>query len=1218
MTTTEAKTNQWDSQVRYKLPTVLTKGTNYTISMVVKATAAVQIQPIAVYDASTNKDQWGGSNDLQYMSADLTTEFTTVSFETNGNFPYDYLFFNIGKLGGTMTISRLTITNKSNNQTVLDDDISSVSNWSKVSYHDHVSYKYVSDDNTLKVTTSGAQTNVWDWQIRYKLPTALEKEKTYTIEMMAKAASAVHIQPIAAWNASTNKDQWGGTADLQYLGADITKDWSTVEFETNGEFPYDYLYFNIGNVNGDLMISNIKITEKGTSNVVLDNHMDDLTNWTKTQSQLAMSIVSADEEAKTGRKDFVFTGYDDNPDYTLRPIRQLGKDIVYVDDTSKKITLHGVMDTPNTFFNNERWVNVDPAYNNDTSVKNCLDYFETLLSAFVDNRAGAYCDVFRLHLDPKWTNDPNKTATNGGDENDISRFSEERLRTYMNKLYWPIIEKALAKGLYVIMRPPGVCPHDIQVGGEYQKYLKTVWGIVASDERVQKYAGNIMIELANEPVNVFDTDGITNSYSRASVLHDFFQPIVDVIRANGFKGIILSSGATWQQSYQGYETNPITGDNIGYAVHWYPGWYSTKHYKEDVDNQTVIDQFKTNIPVVVSRPIVVTEVDWSPELSPRVVDHVDEYGNTVYKNYGTWATGTTSSFAKNFKAVHDYFGNISMTLTHPYEYVDFDKLFREDGYVTYSFQKNDEPKEACAYTCFQWYKDWKKDHWLAGKKPAAEDKVDELNASAFHKWDGTGADATQLSETIGCNYVLNSPSDMIYGNSSVKSDCYADLSSYSKLYITVTEGAPRLLFNRLVNEGEVPLEIPRDNEYYSVVDNGDGTMTYIVDIKEIVKDDDYAHLNAIKGANWSSAIITHMVLFKGDDDEFYTEAFDFDKFTAVDNATYDKAERSLTGGQGGWTFNNGVNLSGYKYLVITSAQNRKNCSGSVWVRISDGTNTIDGNDSRSANYTMSGKGFWLDNWNNNNILVISMAKLRDGGFDISSLKSLQFGFQNPDVFYLGNVYATNTLPTYKGGDYSRTVSGKDKYGTISLPYDAAFSGCFVYEIVGKSESDIYMKRPTNLMEAGRSYFYLSTPNYTGNTGDHNIIFYKAGKNLEGNPLPSNGLVGTFVNNGIVPNDMYIVNNNELYAVNNVDVRYLANRAYIDINQVPQLNAPTGGAVRMRYYAGEDDTFISDLNHDVEADIVGIYSASGVKQMSLQKGVNIVRMSDNTVKKIIIR
>jgi len=579
------------------------------------------------------------------------------------------------------------------------------------------------------------------------------------------------------------------------------------------------------------------------------------------------------EPIEAPRVDYAFRGYDANSGYTLRPIRQYGKDFVYADDVTQKVTLHGVMDTPNNYFNNARWApNYDVTYNSDYDVERCLGYFETLLSAFVNHEAGSYVDLFRLHLDPAWTNDPNKKAKNGGGENDISRFSADRLRTYMDKLYWPIAKKAIDKGMYVIMRPPGVCPKTVQVGGEYQNYLETVWDIVSSNENVKKYAGMIMIELANEPITVLDKDGKNSTLEgKENVLHDFFQPIVDVIRKNGFKGIILSSGSGYQWHYEGYQKYPITGDNIGYAVHWYPGWHGTKSTKDEISDQEVINTFKSDVPVVESRPVVITEVDWSPENESGKIDHYNEMNQPVYENYGTWATGYTSRFGKNFKATYDYFGNISMTLTHPYEYVDFDQLFG-NGKVTYSFQSKPTPKEACAYTCFvEWYPYYYRDHTRtdSGDDTPSEDEelinAIDLTASLFHEWTGVDADATIKTENGGGACVLNEPTGLPYGHGSVVNTLYADLSAYSKLVVTVTSGEPRFCFNRQPNDNDVlELEFPRDKEsklYETVITNADGSKSYTIDLDAIVKEYGYAHLNAIKGAYWTDVTVTSMKLY---------------------------------------------------------------------------------------------------------------------------------------------------------------------------------------------------------------------------------------------------------------------------------------------------------------------------------------------------------------------
>ena len=306
------------------------------------------------------------------------------------------------------------------------------------------------------------------------------------------------------------------------------------------------------------------------------------------------------------------------------------------DPYGNKVVLHGVMDTPNAWFNGGRW-----GWSYDSNgVVGCINYFEKLFTAITDSTSGAYCNIFRLHLDPAWTNGNSgawkvDAKEKGDGEADISKYTGTRLTSYLNSLYVPIAQRAMKHGLYVIMRPPGVCPEYIQVGGSYQKFLLDVWDRVSKNSQVKKYSGQISIELANEPRNVLDANG--NSSDQA--LHDFFQPIVDKIRANGFTGVIWIPGSGWQSNYRPYGKYPITGENIGYAVHNYAGWYNNSD--EHCDPTTAIKEFGNSVPIIYSHPIVITEVDWSPQNTSKV-DHYNEFNQPVYKNDGTGATASTS------------------------------------------------------------------------------------------------------------------------------------------------------------------------------------------------------------------------------------------------------------------------------------------------------------------------------------------------------------------------------------------------------------------------------------------------------------------------------------------------------------------------------------------------------------------------------------------------
>lgn len=383
-----------------------------------------------------------------------------------------------------------------------------------------------------------------------------------------------------------------------------------------------------------------------------------------------------------------------------------------VDTYGNHVVLHGVMDTPSMWFNGNRW---GGGYN-DTGAKNCMAYFEKLYTGL----QAANCDVFRLHLDPAWTNDGSVNAAGfttvsgdkskdplgqevGGEAN-IHHFSEARLKHYMEVLYVPLMKMAMAHGMYVVVRPPGVCPGEIRVDSYYQKYLLTVWDIVSKDKTIQNFSGQISLELANEPIGVKNANGSESD----ATLHDFFQPIVDKIRENGFKGIIWIPGSGYQSNYRGYKKYPIKGDNIGYAVHDYPGWYNCSDEKVDRDGLTKSKQDNLNsfldaVPVVKTNPVIITEVDWSPLKEPKEIDHYNEMGQPTYKNLGTWATASTSKWGLCFKNLLDNLGNMSMTLTHPHDYIDLDKLMQDPQHPVPAFNGN---TEACSGACWEWYADY--------------------------------------------------------------------------------------------------------------------------------------------------------------------------------------------------------------------------------------------------------------------------------------------------------------------------------------------------------------------------------------------------------------------------------------------------------------------------------------------------------------------------------
>ena len=376
-----------------------------------------------------------------------------------------------------------------------------------------------------------------------------------------------------------------------------------------------------------------------------------------------------------------------------------------VDSHGNHVVLHGVMDTPSMYFNGWRWGSPWTGVNYDANgAQKCLAYFEKLFAGMEK----AKCTVFRLHMDPAWTNDPSDSyvyagsagqAADASGEADIKKFNPNRLKTFLTSLYWPLMQKAMNHGMYVVVRPPGVCPGSLKVGDYYNDYLMTVWDMFSQNANIKKYAGQISIELANEPVSLKNAQGQDDP----KALHDYFQPIVDKIRANGFTGVIWTPGTGWQANYTSYATYPIEGYNIGYAVHDYCGWYGSSDATPSPT--TKINQFHNQVPVVDFAPVIITEVDWSP-YKPGT-GHYNEHGDWVESNYGTWATGSTSKWGKAFKACLDHFGNISMTLSGTSCLLDVDTLLNKNKVVP-AF---DGLEEACGKACMDWYADYYQVDW---------------------------------------------------------------------------------------------------------------------------------------------------------------------------------------------------------------------------------------------------------------------------------------------------------------------------------------------------------------------------------------------------------------------------------------------------------------------------------------------------------------------------
>ena len=338
----------------------------------------------------------------------------------------------------------------------------------------------------------------------------------------------------------------------------------------------------------------------------------------------------------------------------------------------------------------------------------CLTYNQGVIKKMLDN--GWMVNWMRLHMDPHWSNNDTKVdewkAANPGknyDESIIYAFDMDLFKKYLDEVFVPMAEYAIDNGLYVVMRPPGVCPEKLAIGDEYQEYLIKVWTYVCSHEKL-KNNPYVMFELANEPINMRGDDGQYTSWSDGSQKNctKFFQKVVDEIRAVGCNNILWVPGLAYQQNYQGYVKYPIEeregGLGIGYAVHCYPGWYGSDSEVASAEQKVVTNgagyvEFSTGWDnsisgIAAKAPILVTEMDWAPK----------KYDSS----WGKATTGTEGGvgFGANFHFIMDKTGNVSWML-----FTDADKLARYDDSKPDGNSFYTDP-EACVRPIYRWYKQY--------------------------------------------------------------------------------------------------------------------------------------------------------------------------------------------------------------------------------------------------------------------------------------------------------------------------------------------------------------------------------------------------------------------------------------------------------------------------------------------------------------------------------
>lgn len=130
----EGGANSWDKQAIVTLLTPMETGKTYIFSAKIKADEGGDIQLVPIWTTSPNLNQWGGSNDVQYLAVyTLGDSFSECTWEFQAAFPIDKIQFFMGKIKGKIYFDDVTCKEKGSDSEMVPNgsfDENDISAWS--------------------------------------------------------------------------------------------------------------------------------------------------------------------------------------------------------------------------------------------------------------------------------------------------------------------------------------------------------------------------------------------------------------------------------------------------------------------------------------------------------------------------------------------------------------------------------------------------------------------------------------------------------------------------------------------------------------------------------------------------------------------------------------------------------------------------------------------------------------------------------------------------------------------------------------------------------------------------------------------------------------------------------------------------------------------------------------------------------------------------------
>ena len=244
VTTAEAKQNIWDWQMHYKLDAPLTVGKKYELKARIKGSGNGTLALWPIDTASSNTNQWGGSNDVQYeASYDFTTSWNTFTWNFSARFPLNELDFVFGQYGGSIFFDDVTLKEVgSDKELIVNGDFESTltANWEKISWQGGVSFKVVSTSYKGDLLQA-----IKDAKATLEECADLKREEA----VAARAELEKAIAEAEAFVAENDEDYIAETEKLKKATANLSQ-WIGVPESADPNFQI-YLCFGQSNMEGN-------------------------------------------------------------------------------------------------------------------------------------------------------------------------------------------------------------------------------------------------------------------------------------------------------------------------------------------------------------------------------------------------------------------------------------------------------------------------------------------------------------------------------------------------------------------------------------------------------------------------------------------------------------------------------------------------------------------------------------------------------------------------------------------------------------------------------------------------------------------------------------------------------------------------------------------------------------------------------------------------------